>query len=1248
MSSYQDYLNHIILDIDNSNNLTIQYLDEDDNLIETYIIDSSHNDVTLNATSDISYDHEIDICMNASIFNCLFLFSPNVGVGHDSDELSKIEYAIDYTQWQHVDFSSLQLQNQGGQDVKTHFLYYMLQQHYGNRQDVDVTKLVKNKSALLTKIQGYDDTYNREIINHLKTMGTIMEPENNENNASNFLLRSYITISKQNSNRRLAFLKTIGDDFEKNKKKFIRLRFETGDVVSLVLVYQSSSTIQQRYKINFIIDEEENANPTYLTLPSQSTWTLSGDSFAVDDNSILDASSMAHQYTLSEGSYVVHYDDSANPITFLNHGKENMFRVYSDDDKTTTGTIALDDASYNFYWGTLYVNVYSDFNNMSVWKKTGTSFPPNGYQLLCFDSSYNRPIVDTAPNLWTNYGQTNRIYGNATERYFGRALHVNDQGNMFFASAYDASQQNQSIKQYKYDVFHESWTHGSTLVDPDASSNSSFGSTFCLYNNYLFVDNVTDNNAKLHLYQHDNSSFTLLNSLDLSVNCVDGCVAANSDLVAFCLLNGEFLIYSYSFSSFTELIRTTPFPSQYIYGMAANYTVMDRFLFIDQSYNIKSYDFSSSSSSLPYNDASFVEDTSSAIANPFSANEDWNEPPHSRHISMSSSGLLCAIGYPNYQDHRGIVHMHVRNNSLWEFDLSLNGSDNSYNFYGNLVKLHNNGELVCVANGSLTFAYDGNTHAYSTLDTFVKEETAWKLFGEKIRFYENPRHNIVSRLSLNQNGNVMVYSDHNYTYSNDYVYDASSSLLYKHVTDQADISNGLVTCVIQTHNPLFHQSYENFDASYDISFRDFFGITNFGHNSFIYPHKTLIRDGVYTPYIGSNVIITPMGTKMFANHAIVNGVSGDNRPLYCYKYYYELDTWYPHAHYDISSNSNTFVHYDICDNYIPLYNGIVHDSACRHESSALACSFSGNQIIAYQDVSSGTNEAQYMSYKQEIRDFSWSIEQIIETNDTSSNGNIYLSLDGDYAIKKESDSSMCFYEDLSLAWTEPLSTFYNASTHDQLKWNPSKDFSRLWISADGLGTTTAGFVSCFEICFNEKTVTQTKTIDSSFSVVNLFESPAVDFQGNIVAFAAKDNSNNCLVYVYRKDAGQWSTHGDVIYYCGDVSDSLRIQGQFNYTGSMLTISQVNTTTNSGKISMYTYHSELDQWTLYYQTGETVVQTTNKSNIINAVISSHTNARWGYSLSTNYNGQIFALGAPYFSHNETADSQCGVIGVFQFI
>ena len=75
-SSYQDYLNHIILDIDGSNNVSVQYLDEEDNVIETYYIDSSHDDVSLN-DADISFDHQIDISMNASIFNKMFLFYPN-------------------------------------------------------------------------------------------------------------------------------------------------------------------------------------------------------------------------------------------------------------------------------------------------------------------------------------------------------------------------------------------------------------------------------------------------------------------------------------------------------------------------------------------------------------------------------------------------------------------------------------------------------------------------------------------------------------------------------------------------------------------------------------------------------------------------------------------------------------------------------------------------------------------------------------------------------------------------------------------------------------------------------------------------------------------------------------------------------------------------------------------------------------------------------------------------------------------
>ena len=255
----------------------------------------------------------------------------------------------------------------------------------------------------------------------------------------------------------------------------------------------------------------------------------------------------------------------------------------------------------------------------------------------------------------------------------------------------------------------------------------------------MFIDS---GGSKLHLYQHDNSSFTLLNSLDLSANCVNQCVVANNDRVAFCLLNGEFLIYSYSFSSFTELIRMNPFPSQSVYGMSANASVLDMFMFMDQSYNIKTYDFSSSSSSSPYNDVSFVEDVSNAISNPFvDANAGANandQTPHSRNISMSSSGLLCAIGYPNYQNHKGIVHLYAKQNSLWELDLSLNPEinvDQSYNFYGNLVKVHENGNFICVANGSLTFTYDANTHAYSTLESYVKKANVWELFGENIRVF---------------------------------------------------------------------------------------------------------------------------------------------------------------------------------------------------------------------------------------------------------------------------------------------------------------------------------------------------------------------------------------------------------------------------------------------------------------------------------------------------------------------------------
>tara|TARA_A200000113_G_scaffold221609_1_gene233731 strand:- start:95 stop:3781 length:3687 start_codon:yes stop_codon:yes gene_type:complete len=1228
MSSYQDYLNHIILDIDNSNNLIIQYLDEDDNLIETFYIDSSHDDVSLN-TNDISYDHQVDICMNASVFNRLFLFYPSVGLGHGTNELSKMEYAIDHTQWKHVDFSSLMLQNET-KDIKTHFLYYMIQQFYGNRQDVDVVRLVKNKSELLTNIQSYDSTYNQEIVKHLKTMGSMFEPENNENNTSNYLLRSYITISKQNSDRKLAFLENVNTEFEKNKKKFIRLHFQENDVVSLILVYESSATITQRYKINFIMEKEETK--TMLNVPFQSTLTISGDYFVVNTNAILDASNIAHQFLLHEGNYIIQYDDSANPITFLNHGKENMIRVYADEDKTTSSMLTLDDASYNFYWGTMYVNVHGDFNYTSLCTFNGSTLL-NGYQFLTFDSSYTAATsTQQTSNVWKHYGSPNRVYGDSAnhEQHFGKMIRVNDSGNVFYASVYDVSQQNQCIQQYTFDVFHEVWNKSATLCDADVSSNAAFGSTFCLYKQYLFVCNQ----SVLQLYQIEDANISLLNTLDLSASCIDNCLVANNNLVAFCLSNQDFYIYSYSFSSFTLRVQSTVFPNGVLTGMTSNYSNMDSFMFIDASYNTKHY---------TYSDASLVEDVSKAISNPYDLDGLSNvTPAHSGLLSMDLSGDNVVIGYPHYDNHRGIVHVYSEgNNDSWDLDLSLCGYDLSFHFFGNQVKLSEDGEFLCVANGSLNYDYDSTTHAYSNLRSYTKSgvgsESSWSSFGDHITFYENPRQNIIGFLDFNKAGNVLVYSDPQYTHSNAYVYDSSYMAVYKDLSSlNGNTQQGLVTCVIQAYEDMFYSSYDS--AMWrDISLDNFFDLRNFGYNSFIYPYKTLFEDAshtIFTPYIGSNVSLTPMGTKLFANHAILSGVSGENQPLYCYKYYFELDTWYPNAHYDLSSSAPLFVDHDVCNNRMLLYNGIVNDSACKHDHSPLACAFDGSRVVSYQ-------QTQYAYYAQESSSFLWTLQQNIETNDNQAN--MYLSADGNSSAYQV-DSSLCFYEDLSLVWCESVSTFYNETTHTNFQWKMCPDFTTLFVGADGSGANT-GFVSSYDVCFNTQTVNSKGLVhDVSNSIAG---SLACSFDGAMVAFCDHDVSNQALIYVYQYDdtSNQWNVRGGAISF---VYGPIRIHVHLNYFGSMLFVSQVNQTTNRGKIHVYVYHHELALWTLYYEKDEAIVESAKKDNLVNEIITSQTNASWGHGLSTNSNGQIVALGAPYFSPSGFTSSHCGVVGVFEFV
>lgn len=1234
-SSYQDYLNHIVLDIDGSNNLSVQYLDEEDNVIETYYVDTSHHDVSLN-DADISFDHEIDICMNASIFNKMFLFYPSVRLGGDLHELSKIEYAIDHTQWKEVQFSSLQLQDQS-QDLKTHFLHYMVQQFYGDRQDISAIKLVKNKSDLLNTIQSYDSTYNKEIVKHLKTMGSMLEPENNENNASNYLLRSYITISKQNDDRRLAFLENVSKDFDANRKQFIKLRFQKSDVVSMVMIYKASASIVKKYKINFIMDDEEVKISS--TMPYQATLTISNDYFVVDEGSVADASNNAYQHVLHEGSYLFQYDDSLNPVTFLNHGKENMFRVYGETNKTSQAILPLDDVSYSFYWGKMHVNVYSDFNYMSLCKSDG-SYLENGYQFLAFDSSYTRVVNDSSENMWIAYGKPNRIYGGSQCQHVGEKVKVNEKGNVFYTTQYDAHTQNKSIEQYTFQAFDVCWNHTNTIVDPNDSSNADFGSVFCLYQNYLFISNQDDVTPKIHFYQYEEPNVALTNSLDISAKCVDGCMVANNDLLALCLTNNKVCVYKYSFSSFEFLLSVEPFTTT-LMAMTANGTLMNHFVFMDQSFNLVSYDLTYDAD---YTNPSLALDASNTITNPFNIDPSWShyEPCHSHHCSMDLSGYQLAIGYPNYEDQKGIVLVYGRSsgNPIWTVDTSFVGYDISHQFFGNIVRLHTQGTFLTIANGSLLYSYPSHIHAYSVLKSYQKGGggggSGWTDFGKNIMYYDNAREHIISDMDMNQRGNVMVYGDPRYSLASTFLYDASYQNIYKVIGTTHAKYNGLVTCVIKDANAFFFKNNASFfsDLSGDdgFVFNEYMGISSHGDNSLVYPYKTLIVDASHAwaaPQMGSTTSMNRLGDIVFMNHQDPYAnfdLSDENQPLYSYVYFHELDEWHPNAHFDLSSSSPSLLHHDICENYVLLYNGVVDSSAC-YSATTLSSTFDGNQVGTYQKNA-------YVNYEQHEWSRMWSKHTIVDISQSDvdlSAIQLHYSLDGSYVLlqKGGNEEGLYLYQDSSFAWDLSLSETIQS-------WTLSQDFHSLFV------VSSTHSITCYDLCLNTYTLTSRgSAIDASSHVFQ-----TCNHYGNTLVVGIYGNSGiNTLsfrVYVYD---GNWTVHGNEIALHVGSLEHLTFQCKINDIGNMIYITQTNTNTQEGKLSVYVYHSTMNEWTIYYSnTGNLSAHFPGQGGD-NARDDAVDNASWGRGLSINSNGQLFMLSAPTFSSH---DLSFGAMGIFKFV
>ena len=1229
-SSYQDYLNHIILDIDGSNNVSVQYLDEEDNVIETYYIDSSHDDVSLN-DADISFDHEIDISMNASIFNKMFLFYPSVRLGGDLHELSKIEYAIDHTQWKEVQFSSLQLQDQS-QDLKTHFLHYMVQQFYGDRQDISAIKLVKNKSDLLNTIQSYDSTYNKEIVKHLKTMGSMLEPENNETNASNYLLRSYITISKQNDDRRLAFLENVSQDFDRHRKQFIKLRFQKSDIVSMVMIYKASDSIVKKYKINFIMDDEEVKVSS--TMPYEATITISNDYFVVDQGSVVDASNNAYQYMLHEGSYLFQYDDSQNPITFLNHGKENMFRVYGETNKTTTSIVPLDDVSYSFYWGKMHVNVYSDFNYISLCKSDG-SYLNNGYQFLAFDSSYTPVVSDGSENLWTAYGKPNRVYGGSQCQRVGKKVNVNEKGNVFYTTQYDVSAQNQSILQYTYKVFEMCWNLTNTIIDPNDSANADFGSSFCLYQNYVFVSNQNSVAPKIHFYQYEEPNMVLTNSLDISAKCVDGCMVANNDLLCLCLTNNKVYVYKYSFSSFESLLSVEPFTTT-LMAMTTNGTMMNHFVFMDQSFNLVNYDLTYD---VGYSNASLSLDASNTILNPFSIDPSLAhyEPCGSKHCSMDLSGDQLAIGYPNYEDQKGIVIVYGRSagNPTWAIDSSFVGYDLSHQFFGNIVCLHDQGTFLTIANGSLLYSYPSHIHAYSVLKSYEKVGgSGWSGFGKNITYYDNAREHIISDIDMNQKGNVMVYGDPHYSLASTFLYDASYQNVYKVIGNTHVKNNGLVTCVVKDSNDFFFKNSVSFvaDLSGDDGFapNEYNAIHDHGGNSLVYPYKTLIVDAShawFAPQMGSTTTMNRIGDVIFMNHQSPHfnfDLSDENQPLYSYAYFYELNEWHPNAHFDLSSSSPLVLHHDICENYVLMNNGVVDSSAC-YSVTTLSCTFDGNQVGTYQKNA-------YVHYEQQDWTNMWAKTTIVDLSQEEvdlSAIQLHYSLDGSYVLLEKGGgggagggSTLHVYQDNLSIWDLSLSSVI-------VSWTLSQDFNRLFVVSPEDSLTS------YDLCLNTYTLSSVgSSIDVSSFVFQACNHDGTTLVVGISGGQGGDESLSLRVYVY-DDISGWVLRGsEVVLHIGSLQQ-LTFQCEINDIGNMIYFTQTNTNTDEGHLSVYVYHATMNEWTIYYRANNETFST---------LFSGEGYASWGKGLSINSNGHLFMLSAPtYTSH----DVSFGAIGIFKF-
>ena len=184
--------------------------------------------------------------------------------------------------------------------------------------------------------------------------------------------------------------------------------------------------ILPKYKTNSVLTY--TTTPNMVCLPSISELrivVLDGPKFFLEDSSVhtrgnifKDRYDPNRQYGLHEGTYVIIQKDFSNPITIINKNMEHLIQLIGNPNKKSTFYLQglsddVNDTSldglYNFYYGTIFMDVGGDFGECGIYsKKYGFNTMERilTYTSLCNNVTGRRLDIQDIENSFTIISNT--------------------------------------------------------------------------------------------------------------------------------------------------------------------------------------------------------------------------------------------------------------------------------------------------------------------------------------------------------------------------------------------------------------------------------------------------------------------------------------------------------------------------------------------------------------------------------------------------------------------------------------------------------------------------------------------------------------------------------------------------------------------------------------------------------------------------------------------------------------------------